>query len=303
MSSTRQSGRSGDGPYYACIVGAALLWSTSFVGTKLAYATFPPITLGACRFVVASAVLAAALAFKQGFAMPSRGDLLLIALSGALGITLYFTMENIGVSMTSAANAALIVASYPAITTLLELAVYKIRPSKGRVIGIVLAVLGVSVLSGSGQGGTGGGSPVLGNVILIATGIVWAFYSFVVVKCINKYPALTFSFHQTLAGTLLFLPLALIERDEWRAPTPGSLAVLLYLGIFCSVFAFILYNVGLRRVTPGASMSLMNLVPVFGVLFSALLLDESVTSWQIGGGIVVVAGVFLSARRQGATEK
>jgi drug/metabolite transporter (DMT)-like permease len=43
-----------------------------------------------------------------------------VALSGLFGITLYFTLENIGVCMTSASNAALIVASFPALTTLLE---------------------------------------------------------------------------------------------------------------------------------------------------------------------------------------
>ena len=59
--------------------------------------------------------------------------------------------------------------------------------------------------------------------LLIATGIVWAFYSFVVVKCINKYPALTFSFHQTLAGTLFPRPRAALlatmhasDLDELR---------------------------------------------------------------------------------------
>jgi len=51
-----------------------------------------------------------------------------IALSGLLGITIYFAAENIGVKYTSASNAPLIIASYPAITALFEFIIYRRKP-------------------------------------------------------------------------------------------------------------------------------------------------------------------------------
>lgn len=113
---------------------------------------------------------------------------------------------------------------------------------------------------------------------------------------VNKYPALTVSFIQTVAGTLAFIPLAFIEKSSWRAPTPEALAVLVYLGFFCSVAAFMLYNHGLRKLSAGTAVTLMNLVPVFGVALSVLVLGETVGAAQLFGGAVVIARVFISVR-------
>ncbi|WP_342782099.1 DMT family transporter [Saccharibacillus brassicae] len=100
---------------------AIVFWSTSFVGTKIAYASFPPLTLGAARFAIASLILGGIVLLRREFVRPAPRDLGLMALSGLLGTTVYFALENIGVQLTTASSAALIVASYPAVTALLEL--------------------------------------------------------------------------------------------------------------------------------------------------------------------------------------
>lgn len=285
----------GDGIYMISAIAGISLWSTSFVVTKLAYATFPPLTLGACRFAVALAALAVMAALNGGFVRPSRQDALRLAVSGFLGITMYMAMENIGVKMTSASNAAMIIASYPAITLLLERIVYKTTISAVKWLGIALAIVGVYLVSTSGPAREAEGV-FWGNVILIGTGIVWTAYSFVTRSVVNKYPAQTISFYQTLAGAAAFLPLALFEIPEWQAPTATTLASLLYLGLFCSVAAYLLYNHSLRRLSAGAAVTLMNLVPVFGVALSVLVLDERLHATQIVGGIIVIVGVFVSIR-------
>ena len=291
----------GKGKYLGAIVAAICIWSTSFVATKLAFSSFPPLTLGACRFIVATVLLGGVLLYSKSYVRPSARDAGLMALSGFLGITLYFAMENIGVSLTSASNAALIVASYPAITLLLERIMYRIPVSPLRAFGVALAILGVYVISSS-DGKEYGEGRLAGNIILAATGIVWAFYNFTTRKVVNRYPALTVSFVQTLAGTAAFIPLALIEVGQWTAPTCDSLVVLAYLGIFCSVAAFMLYNFGLRRVSAGAAVTVLNLVPVFGVLMSVLVLGEDVKAIQLLGGAVVIAGVFLSVKKEATPE-
>lgn len=283
---------SSDSKYFAATIGALLFWSTSFVATKLAYASIPPLTLGAMRFIVAAFLLGLFTAAKGGFVLPNRKDMGTIALSGFLGITLFFSLQNIGVKFTSASNAALIVASYPAVTAFLEWAIYRVRVTRIQAAGIALSIFGVFILTGADDGG--GENVLLGNLLLVATGIVWAFYSFATRKTVNGYPPVTLAFYQTAFGALLFIPVALFERDSWQMPTPDALTAMLYLALFCSVAAFLLYNYGLRRLTAGMSVSLMNLVPVFGSLFSVLVLDESLSTSQLAGGAVVLAGVWCS---------
>lgn len=294
MSASDLSPAGGHRHLFAAIF-AMLIWSTSFVATKLAYASFPPLTLGALRFVIAFVLLAAMATVKKSFAVSSRRDLLIMCGSGALGITLYFALENVGVSLTSASNAALIMASYPAITILMERIAYGVRVSRRKWAGVLLAIVGVALISGM-QGGQAGDRQLLGNILLSVTGVVWALYNFSTRSVVNKYPAITVSFYQTLTGACLFLPLACFESSRRVAPDASSCAVLAYLGVFCSVVAFMSYNYGLRKLSAGTAVSLANLVPVFGVLLSVLVLGETLYPLQLLGGAIVIAGVTLSVR-------
>lgn len=294
--STQQPDSDGSRRHLVAAIIAMLIWSTSFVATKLAYSSFQPLTLGALRFVIALGVLACLGSARKELRPPPRRDLLVMWLSGFLGITLYFSMENIGVKLTTASNAALIMASYPAITILMERLTYGIRVSRKKWVGVFIAIVGVVLVSGM-QDSDAGENPLIGNLILSATGVVWALYNFSTRSVVNRYPATTVSFYQTLAGAILFIPLACIELSAWKTPDTTSLLTLFYLGVLCSVAAFMLYNYGLRKLSAGTAVSLANLVPVFGVLLSVLVLHETLYPLQIAGGIIVIAGVTLSVRK------
>ncbi|HEX7714253.1 MAG TPA: DMT family transporter [Bacillota bacterium] len=282
--------------YFLAVVGAVLLWSISFVATKIAFKAFPPLTLGALRFILAAWLLAILLWMQRGFIRPTRNDLGSLLMSGILGITMYFSMENYGVKLATAADASLIVAAYPAITMVLEMVFYRVSISRVRFLGVGLAMFGLYLIIRESTN-IGGPYRLLGDVILAATGIVWSFYNFITRKIANKYPTILITFYQTLAGAVAFIPLALAERKQWRMPGPDSLFALLYLGLFCSVAAFLLYAYGLRKMASSSAVTLMNLVPVFGVCFSVLLLHESISIVQVLGGLIVIAGIILGIRQ------
>ncbi|MCY9669599.1 DMT family transporter [Paenibacillus alginolyticus] len=282
--------------YLIAVITAILLWSTSFVGTKIAFNSFPPLTLGAARFLIASVILGAIMLSRKEFIRPAPKDMGLMALSGILGTTLYFALENIGLELTTASSAALIVASYPAITALLEFIFYRVKISWLKGLGIVMAVLGVYQISGGSSEESSG--QLTGNIILILAGVVFAAYNFTTRKVVKNYSMVTVSFYQTIAGTLAFIPLALIERSRWQVPSVESLWMLLYLGVFCSIAAFMLYNYGLRNLSSGTAMALMNLVPLFGVLFSSVFLHEVLHIFDLIGGMIIIVGVILSVREK-----
>ena len=138
---------------------------------------------------------------------------------------------------------------------------------------------------------------LIGNIILLATGIVWAFYNFVTRKIVNKYSTLVITFYQTVAGAVAFIPLMLFEHKQWQMPSMNSIFALSYLVIFCSVLGFLLYAFGLKQLNSSTAVTLMNLVPVFGVLFSILLLHESVNFIQLLGGFIIIAGIIISIQQ------
>lgn len=283
--------------YYLASIGAVVLWSASFITTKLAYETFAPIQLGAARTFFAVITFWFIRSIYKNKEKISRKDRTRVTVSGILGITLYFTIENVGVSMTSSSNAALIVASFPAVTTLLEFFIYHTKPTIRKVLGIILALIGVAVLTQVTIDGSS--NSLFGNTILIGAGIVWAFYNFITRDISSKYSAMTLTYYQMRVGAIFFVPFVIIEGGTWKIPSITSISALIFLSLGCSVAAFILYNLGLKKLSASISVSLMNLVPVLGLVFSVLILSEAVSIIQILGGIVVIIGVVISCIPKG----
>ena len=292
--------------HLAYVAGAALIWSTSFVATKAALVEVGPLALGATRFALAALLAGLVAALFGGIRVGGAADLGRLCLGGLLGITLYFSLENVGVDLATASDAALVVASYPAIAMVLEALVYRRKLSMRRLSGVALAIVGVNAVLGNALVASDGraswdASRLLGDAILLAAGLVWALYNLATRGLVSRHPMPTVIFWQTAFGALFFVPLALLEQSivgggRWVPSGGVAFLAVAHLGVLCSVVAFLLYARALKGLDASSAVSVMNLVPVFGVLFAVVLLGEPVGPLQVVGGLVVVAGVTLSVR-------
>ena len=87
---------------------------------------------------------------------------------------------------------------------------------------------------------------------------------------------------QMLFGSIVLLPLVgVFERPVFPVPAEGVWAVI-YLAVFCSVGGYSLYNYGVARMASTQAVNILNLVPVFGVLTSWVVLHETVTADTAG---------------------
>ena len=272
---------------------ACLFWSGSLIASKLSYDTLAPMSLGLIRFSLATAcffVLWATIGDRQ---VPDARGMASIALTGILGTTLYFAGENYGVQMLPASTGSLIVGSFPAMTLVLECFIDKTRPQPLKTLGIALAFVGVAVLAltESSEGGT---DVALGSLTLLFGGLCWALYNFAMRLVMGTYSTLTITCWQTLFGALGFIPFMMWEGLPQTLPSATAWASLAYLVLGCTVVGFVLYNWGLKDLEPSTATSLSNLIPVFGLVLSALILHEQISAQQLIGGAIVVAGIVLS---------
>ena len=280
--------------YLLSIIAAILIWSVSFVATKIALKTFPPLSLGFVRFGLAAVLLGSFLAIRKNIEKPTPIDLAKLVSSGLLGITVYFSLENIGVKYSTAADAAMIIASYPAITMLLEVLFFRVKFPIISIIGVGLTIAGVYLIISVNQTLAATNGRLFGNVLLILAGFVWAGYNFITRQVVSNYPMTTITFYQVTSGAIGFMPLLFFEIDQWSIPTAESLIAAMYLALFCSLIAFYLYAYGLRQLNSTYAVILMNLVPVFGVIFAVLILHERIYFMQVLGGIITISGVLVS---------
>ncbi|MCF0206725.1 MAG: DMT family transporter, partial [Bacteroidales bacterium] len=112
-----------------------------------------------------------------------------------------------------------------------------------------------------------------------------------------EYSVFTVTFYQNLIGSFMFLPLVLIfEKDAilevgfvWNSVWP-----IIVLGIFASAIAFVCYTHALRFVPVARANIFTNLIPVFTLILSAILLGESINLQKVIGISVILLGVFIA---------
>lgn len=279
----------------ASVVASALVWGTSFAVSKVALASIPPLWLAWLRFVCAAAFLLIWLLIRREDLRLGRRELLGMVAGGILGYTLNHIFENVGLALSTASEISLMMGVFPVLSLVVEGLVYHRKFSHTELAGIAVSVLGVVLIIGPGTLlGAARGRRLLGDSLIVLSGICWAFYSLLVKNLAqSSSPAKTAMF-QMLFGSLVLLPLAAaFETPPARIPSVAVWAVA-YLVVFCSVGGYSLYNYGVTGMTSTQAVNILNLIPVFGVLTSWALLHEAILPAQVAGGAIVLAGVVLS---------
>ncbi|WP_418277568.1 DMT family transporter [Isoptericola jiangsuensis] len=281
------------------VVGAALLWSTSFAVTKVVLDQVGELTLGAIRFLAAAAVLAVVCAVTSQSLRGPVEDHRNAAALGLVGISAYFILENYGVAMATATDAALIVASYPVITMLGEWIVLRSSPSALMVVGAGVAFLGVFLVAYE-RAPEPAPDRGWGILLLVIGGVVWAAYNMMSARPASartrqRFGVLGTTTLQNLWGGVGFCVAALVLPQSATSGVDGSSWVLVaYLALGCSALAFLLYTFGLTTMRPAQAVATLNLVPVFGVVWAVVIAGEQLTWVRVVGAVVIVAGVVMS---------
>ena len=112
-----------------------------------------------------------------------------------------------------------------------------------------------------------------------------------------RYGVLALTAASSLVGTLALLPL--VRGSTFSAVSGGSagdVALVLYLGVISTLFGYVAWNVGLRALGPSRAVAYTYGIPPVAVVLGAILLGETVTAWLALGGLLILAGVWLTQR-------
>ncbi len=280
------------------ILLTVLLWGMSFISIKVTVAEVPPTTLALIRFFIASVILLIALKKLEPETKMHKVDFGRLLLAGGLGITLYFYFENSGVKLTTAANASLIAAVVPVTAIILDIIIYKTKATRIQVIAMLAAFIG-AYLAVTANGQIDFRSErFMGNVLMLCAMAAWVAYTLVTKSFRDKYSGLFLTTWQTFCGTILLLPLSLLEYKEWTAYSLVAWANILYLAIFCSALGYFLYIYALKRLDVAITTLYLNLIPIVGVVSGHFVLGEKILPIQMMGGLMIIfAIVFVNVEK------
>ncbi|MEV5982318.1 EamA family transporter [Streptomyces sp. NPDC052114] len=265
-------------------------WGTTYVTTTELLPPDRPLLAAALRALPAGLIL---LALTRRL---PRGDWWWKAtVLGILNFGAFFPLLFFGAYRLPGGVASTISAVMPLLVAGFGIGVLKVRPTRRTLLAGLVGVGGVGllVLRGSAAVDLAGIAAMLTATTLMALAVVltkrWGRPEGV--------SLLAFTGWQLTVGGLVLAPIALTAEGLPDHFTGANLAGYAYLGIIGTALAYALWFRGIERL-PASSVSFLGLTnPVVATLAGLLVLGQTLTLWQVGGLVLVVASVVLGQTR------
>lgn len=280
--------------HLAGLVALAALWGASFLFIRIAVPSFGPFVLMELRVLLGGASLwaLAALLRRRADWLPRWKEYLVL---GAVNAAFPFTLIAAAELVLPASLAAILNALTPAFTALVAARWLGHRVGARLGLGLAVAFAGVAVSVGWSPLEFGLW-PMLAAAAIALASLFYAFGSNYSARTFPGANPLTMSVGQNMAAAVVLLPFALASVPK-TPPTSVAVGAALGLGLLCTALAYQLYFWLLNNVGPTRTTSVTYLVPLFGMLWGRLILDEPLTPGMFGGLVLVFIGIMLMADR------
>ncbi|MFJ5991357.1 DMT family transporter [Lentzea sp. NPDC092896] len=263
----------------------ALVWGSSYLSAKTATTALPVLAVLFARYAISALACGALTGFLRR--RWTRDE---VRLGAVLGVTqaVVLLLETYGVAHTSAANAGLIISLTIVLTPLLDRGGRRLPPAFFFAAG--LCVLAVGLLTST----TGLHAPRLGDALMLAAAVVRAGHVVLVGRLTagRAVNPLHLTTAQTVVGTALVLPLAITHLPVLAAAGTTTWTQLVYLALFCSVFAFLAQTWAIQGTSASRASLLLGTEPIWAVAVGISLGGEHLTVWASLGAVLMVAGTY-----------
>lgn len=290
----------------ALLLGINVLWGSTYVVTRNALDTAPPLVLAFLRLALSAAFL---LLWRSGRppreTAPARTDpgaIYSLALVGLFGFGLSKLLHHEGLARSTATDAALIINLEPVFTAAFAAVLLRERLGPTQWLGVGVAFAGGLLLVWpSGEASHAGRA--LGNGLMVVSIAAEALASVLGVRAMRHYSGLAVTRSASSLGAAVLLAPALWQwhetgyRVDWLTPANG--AALLYLSLGATVLAYVLWYRVLATVDAGRAGTYLYVQPLVGLALGILLRREWPTSAGWAGGTLVVLGILLASRATG----
>jgi drug/metabolite transporter (DMT)-like permease len=229
-----------------------------------------------------------------------RKDLLTLFALALMGVTFFFTIQYTGIQLAGTSIAAILVCLLsPILITIFSERLFGERLTKRQFIGIITAIAGtLLVVSTDLLNLEGSRESLVGTLILLSTPVIWAAYSMLGQKIMQKYDAFLVVSYVSLLGGLCLIPFSLAENSFSQILTLSTIQWLgiLYLAFTCSLLGYYIWFYVLKKAGATASTFLFA-EPLITAIFAVMFVNEVLYPSVIAGAVLIFIGVFLVAVR------
>ena len=282
------------------LLGLAAIWGASFLFMRIIAPEIGTLPTAFFRVSIAAAgllVMLAAMRVKWDF----HGKFWTVLLLGVINSGIPATMYSVAAQVLPAGYSAIFNATTPLMGVLIGGLFFSERLTFSKIAGVCLGLMGVAVLTRAGP--MAFDLPLLMGALacLLAT-TCYGFAGFLARRWLDQRGGLDSrlaALGSMLGASLFLLPLFAVSAVYQPPASWGGWRVwvsLLGLGLVCTALAYVLYFRLLTAIGPVRSMTTTFLIPPFGVLWGALLLDEPLSMAHLYGGVLIAGALWLVLR-------
>nr|WP_232910078.1 DMT family transporter [Pseudomonas paralactis] len=283
------------------MLGLAAIWGASFLFMRIIAPEIGTVPTAFFRVSIAAAGLLVILAMMR-VSWDFQGKFKTVLLLGVINSGVPATMYSVAAQVLPAGYSAIFNATTPLMGVLIGGVFFSERLTPSKIAGVALGLLGVAVLTRAG--------PVafdlellMGALACLLATTCYGFAGFLARRWLDQRGGLDSrlsALGSMLGATLFLLPFFAFSALTHPPASWGGWQVwvsLLGLGLVCTAFAYILYFRLLSSIGPVKSMTVTFMIPPFGVLWGALLLDEPLSMAHLYGGVLIAGALWLVLRR------
>jgi drug/metabolite transporter (DMT)-like permease len=272
-----------------------VVWGVNFSVVKWALVDFSPLAFNALRFLIASAFVLVVLRARAPLRLPARADVPRLVMLGLVGNVGYQMAFILGLDLTRAGHASLMLALTPMFTAILSARVGHERPTLYTWLGGAVSLSGVALVTGGAFWEGASAAVLVGDLVLVGAAMVWAFYTVGAKGLVRRYGSV-----QTTAWTLwigaaglLLAGAPALAAQRWDAVRPEAWGGLVFSAVFAIGLSYLIWYRGVERIGNTATAIYSNLTPMIALAVATLWLGEPLTAPAVLGALLTIGGVLM----------
>jgi drug/metabolite transporter (DMT)-like permease len=288
---------------YAKLVISSLFWGGNFIAGRIVAHQLPAMTAAAIRFLIAGVLLTGWMAMRgEPIRRPTLRQLVSTAVLGLFGVFLYNVCFFGALVRIPAGRASLFMALNPLMTAALAAIILreKLTRTKWVAFGISLVGTVVIITKGNPFSEFGGLTRVagFGDALMLCAPLCWAVYTLVGRRTLSGMTPLSATAYAVLWGALFLVVGSWLQHADvdWTLQKASTWTAVAYLALCGTALSFVWWYDAVAVLGSSRTAVFNNLIPVFAVALSSVLLSEPIEPSAVLGGSLVIIGVLLVNR-------
>ena len=285
---------------YLLLALAGLCWSVNHILGRAIAGQVPPFALSVARYLLAVLVLLPFVRAQLARDWPLiRAHFGMLIYLSVIGGGLFSALQFLGLQLTTAMNVSVMNSLAPVLIAAVSAVMFGDRLNARQMFGVLVSLSGVlAIISQLDLHVLTTLAFNWGDLLVLLNMLLWAVYS-ASLRLRPPIHPMSFLFVFCAISGLSSLPLWAYEHASGFVLQPTWLTAFafFYVTVFSTIIAFAFWNRGVELIGANRAGIFLHLVPIYSALLTGAVLGEPLMGYHVVGFVLILAGVFLTARR------